>query len=145
MSSLTHYAENKIVDWRFRGQVLTLPANWYVGFFSAMPSKAGGGTEFTGGAYVRQPIPADLADWAGTQAAGSTAVSSGTSATTSNNVEIVFPTPTDDWGTAVGIGLFDAESGGNLWDFAAITPKIISSGDDVRIPAGQLTVQVDNT
>ena len=33
-----------------------LPQTWYLGRFTAAPSDAGGGTEVSGGAYVRKPV-----------------------------------------------------------------------------------------
>ena len=35
MSACTDFFENKLVDWLFRGQVLTQPTNGYVGLLTA--------------------------------------------------------------------------------------------------------------
>ena len=140
MSAATNYLENKIIDWLFRGQTFVPPATMYVGLFTSAPSDAGGGTEVTGGAYARVAIASTLANWAGTQSAGSTAASSGTGGQTSNNNVITFPTPTANWGTATHFGLFDAPTGGNLLFQAAMTaPKSINNGDPAPVfPAGTL-------
>lgn len=84
-------------------------------------------TEITGGAYARVPITASLANFAGTQGAGTTAASTGTSGVTSNNNAITWPTPTADWTPAGGDGaaaavvvLFDASTAGNAIIFGVM-------------------------
>lgn len=75
-------------------------------------------------------VAATLANFAGTQAAGSTTASSGTGGKTSNNVVITFPVPTANWGSATHMAIFDASTGGNSWIVKALTnPKTINSGD----------------
>lgn len=146
MSAKTNYAENKIIDWLFRGQSLTPPATWYVGLFTSNPSDAGNdGVEASGGNYARVAVANNLTNWAGTQGAGTTTASSGTSGTTSNNVAVTFPTLTADIGTAVGFGLFDAASGGNLWIWGALTQsKPLLTSDTPEFPPGTLQYQEDD-
>src|SRR5690606_21366039 len=98
MAAFSNYLENKIVDWLFRGQAYTPPSTIYVGLLTAAPDDTDGGTEVTGGSYARVAVTSSLTNWAGTQGAGTTAASSGTSGTTSNNSAITFPTPTASWG-----------------------------------------------
>ena len=130
MSAATDYLENKIIDWLLRGQSFTPPATVYVGLFTAAPSDSGGGTEVSGGSYARVGVGSSLANWAGTQSAGSTTASSGTGGQTSNNGAITFPAPTANWGTVSHFGLFDASTAGNLLLQAALTdPKTINNGD----------------
>lgn len=146
MGAKTDYLENKLIDHLFRGQAYTPPATLYVGLFTAAPTDTGGGTEVAGGSYARVGVAASLADFAGTQSAGSTAASSGTGGTTSNNAAIAFPAPTAAWGTVVAFGLFDAASGGNLLVYSALAVnKTINSGDAApSFAAGALTFQEDN-
>lgn len=145
MAAMSDYLENKIIDWLFRGQAFTPPANLHVGLLTAAPAEAGGGTEVSGNAYARQSLGASLANWAGTQAAGSTVASTGTSGTTSNNPAINFATPTGNWGTVTHFGIYDAATGGNLLFYGALTvAKTINTGDTVSFPASALTVQIDN-
>lgn len=145
MSAKTNYAENRFIDW-FRGQPLTPPSFWYVGLFTSNPSDAGDdGVEATGGGYARVAVASTLTNWAGTQGAGTTAVSSGTSGTTSNNVVITFPALTANIGTAVGFGLWDAPTGGNLWIKGALTQsKPLLAGDIPQFPPGTLQYQEDD-
>lgn len=142
---LTNFAENRIVDAMVRGQTLGAPATWHIGLDTAFCTEAGGGTEVTGGAYARAPLTANLATWAGTQSAGSTVASSGTSGTTSNNTVATFPTPTAEWGTVVSIRWWDASTGGNAWVCTTLSQsQTIGVGNSVTFPAGSLTLQIDN-
>jgi hypothetical protein len=146
MAALTNFAENKVIDAMPRGQAIGTPATWYVGLFTAAPGEVGGGTEVSGGSYARVAVTAGLTQWAGTQSAGSTAVSSGTGGTTSNNAAITFPAPTANWGVVTHWGIFDASTGGNLWIYAALTTsKTVNNGDPApSFAAGALTFQIDN-
>ena len=146
MAALSDYAENKIIDAIFRAQALGAPATLYVGLFTATPSDTGGGTEVTGGSYARVAVTGSLANWAGTQSAGSTIASSGTGGTTSNNAAFTFPAPTANWGVVTSFGLFDASTVGNLWVYAALTTsKTINNLDAApSFAIAALTFQIDN-
>ncbi len=156
MAALTDFLENKLIDWLFRAQALGVtgasagagsgPATLYVGLFTANPTDSAAGTEVSGGSYARVAVTSSLANWAGTQAAGSTTASSGTGGTTSNNNAITFPAPTANWGTVTGVGIFDSPSGGNLLVHSAFTTnKTVNNGDAApSFAAGALTLQIDN-
>jgi hypothetical protein len=147
MAAWTDYAENKIVDAVFRGQPLNAPATFYVGLFTTSDNDAGSArVEVSGGSYARVAITSSLANWAGTQGAGTTVASSGTSGTTSNNNAINFAAPTANWGSVAGLGLFDAATGGNEWVYGVLsTPKTVNSGDAApSFSAAALSVQIDN-
>lgn len=141
MSAMSDYLENKIVDQLFRGQTAPTTSTLYVALLTAAPSDSGGGTEVTGGSYARVAVTSSLANWAGTQSAGSTTASSGTGGQTSNNVAITFPTPSAGWGTVTHFGIYDASSGGNLLFYGALTiSKTINQSDTVTFPAASLSV-----
>ncbi len=146
MAAKTNYLENKLIDWFLRGQTFTPPVTTYIGLFTVAPSDTGGGTEVTGGSYARVAVTSALANWAGTQSAGSIAVSSGAGGTTSNNGAITFPAPTASWGQATHFGIFDAATAGNLLIWAALTtPKTINSGDPApNFAAAAFVFQEDN-
>lgn len=156
MSAFTNTMENKLLDWLLRGQAIGLTgasagagtglANVYIGLFTANPSDTGGGTEAAGGSYARVTVASSMANWAGTQGAGTTVASSGTGGTTSNNNAITFPAPTANWGVITGMGAFDEASGGNLlWWSALGTNKTINNGDPApSFPAAALTFQIDD-
>jgi len=144
-AALTDTYENSIIDWLMRGQSLTPPATGYVALFTTCPTDSTAGTEVSGGSYARVAIAASLANWAGTQSAGSTTASSGTGGTTSNNGAITFPTATADWGTVNCFGYMSALSGGTLIFYAALTAsRNITNGSTASFSAGSLTFTIDN-
>lgn len=144
--ALSDYLENKIVDYLLRGQSFTAPSSVYVALATSEGSDAACGTEVTGGGYARVEVASSLASWAGTQSSGSTAASSGTSGTTSNNNSIEFPSPTGDWGQVVEFCVLDAPTDGNLlWRAALSVPKTINNGDAApSFAAGAMTLQIDD-
>jgi hypothetical protein len=147
MSALSDYLENKIIDW-FRGQAFpAVPSNLHVALFTTNENDANSGAvEVTGGAYARVSVAASMAAWAGTQGAGTTVASTGSSGTTSNNGTITFPVPTANWGSITGMAVFDAPTGGNLLFFAPLTTaKTVNNGDPTpSFAAGALTFQADS-
>ena len=156
MAAMTDFMENKILDWLLRAQAIgitgataaagTGPATLYVSLFTVAPTDSTAGTEVSGNAYARVAITSSLANWAGSQGAGTTVASSGTTGTTSNNATVTFPTPTPaGWGTVVAFGIHDAASAGNLLIYSALTvSKTINPGDAITFAAGALTFQDDN-
>lgn len=124
------YLANKLIDFIFRGQAFTFPATMYEALLTAAPSNAGGGTEVAGGVgYARVSVAGSLANWAGTQAAGSTTASTGTGGQTSNNAAITFGAPTGSWGTLGWDAEYDASSAGNLLFWAPLAnTKTVGSG-----------------
>ena len=151
MSQMTDFLENTLVDVLLRGRSATINGktlSWsvaptlYLALFTAAPADAGGGTEVTGGSYARAAVACSLANWAGTQSAGSTLASSGTGGQTSNNAAIAFPAPTANWGTITHFAIMDAASGGNMLLWGALTQsKTVNNGDAApQFNTAQLTL-----
>lgn len=127
--SFSNYLETELLDHVFANNAYTSPTTVYVSLHTANPDEDASGTEVStsGTAYVRQ--------------AGSFTVS-GNTATTDAAVE--FATATDDYGTVTHVGIWDAESSGNMLAYAALTAsKTISTGDVFRIPTGDLDITLD--
>ena len=125
--SFTNYLETELLDHVFAGNSYTSPSAVYVGLFTAAPGEAGGGTECSGGSYVRRTASFSVA---------------GNLATTTAAIE--FPTATSAWGTVTHIGIFDASSSGNMLAYATLTAsKTIDSGDVFRIPAGDIDITLN--
>lgn len=145
-ADLSNYGENKIVDALLRGQTLGAPATGYWALGTDVCSDAGPGTEVSGGSYARVSVVSSLANWAGTQSAGSTVASSGTGGTTSNNAAITFPQSTAAWGNLQSVWLMDAVSAGNRWICINLTApfNVSAGGVTVSFPAGSLTFQIDD-
>lgn len=156
MAAMSDFLENKLIDWLLRAQAIgitgataaagTGPATVYIALLTAAPTDTGGGTEVTGGSYARVAVTSSLANWAGTQSAGSTTASSGTGGTTSNNGAITFPAPTASWGVVTHVAIYDAATAGNLLIYSALTTsKTINNGDAApSFAAAALTFQIDN-
>jgi hypothetical protein len=145
-TALSDYSENKLIDAYFRGQTFTMPATQYLALATTTGSDAACGTEVSGGSYARVAVTSSLANWAGTQSAGSTTASTGTGGTTSNNITLTWPAPTANWGSVVEVCSFDASTAGNLlWRQALTVSKTINNGDAApSFSAGTLTFQIDN-
>jgi hypothetical protein len=130
MANLSDWFENNAIDLVFRAQTWTLGASVHFALFTGAPSDSGGGTEVSGGSYARVAVTRSLANFAGTQSAGSTIASSGTGGITSNNGAITFPAPTANWGVVTHFGVFDNSTGGNLICWGPLTAsKTVNNGD----------------
>ena len=147
-AALTDYAENKLIDYLFRGQASGTPSTWYVALYTTCPTDSTAGTEVTNAnSYARVSVGANaLTVWAATQ--GGTAASNGTGGTTSNLGVITFATvTTSSWGTIQCWGLVDSGTygGGNLWIYATVTtPPTLTVGSTASFAIGALTFTIDN-
>lgn len=125
--SFSNTYETNVLTWTFTANAVTRPTAWYIGLFTAAPGEAGGGTEVSGGSYVRKAV---------------TFTVSGNTASNSANVE--FDVATASWGTITHVAVFDASTAGNQIAYAALsTAKTIGSGDVLRINAGDLDITLD--
>jgi hypothetical protein len=125
--SFSNTYETNVLTWTFTTGAVTRPTAWYIGLFTSDPGEAQGGTEVSGGSYVREDV---------------TFTVSGDTAT--NSAAIEWPVATANWGTITHIAVYDALTGGNQIAYAALTiSKTISTGDVIRIPAGDLDVTLD--
>jgi hypothetical protein len=123
--SMSDYLENKILNAVLRNTAYTSPSQVYIALFTSDPTDAGTGTEVTGGGYARQPITFN-------------APSNGQ---VTNAADILFPVATASWGTVTHIGIYDASTGGNLLFHGALTTsKTISTDDQLKIAAGDITI-----
>lgn len=133
MSKLTNYGENLLADF-VRGQGLSLAADFTLHILTAVTDSTH--TKATWSGYSGQTVARSLAAWAGTQGAGTTLASSGTSHQTSNNAEVSFGTvPAGGGGTMVAIGLFDDT---DLFAWAEVDARALNEGDDVSFAPGSI-------
>jgi len=125
MAEISNYLEDALINGTLRATTFTAPAAVYVSLHTADPTDAGTGTEVSGGSYIRQ-------------AATFAAPSNGSSAT---DADVTFPQATGNWGTIGWIGIWDADTSGNmLYHTALDTSKAIDTGDIFKIATGSLTV-----
>jgi hypothetical protein len=96
--------------------------------------------------YARVAITSGLTQWSGTQGAATTVASTGTSGQISNNAAINFAQVTTSLGLVVGVGLWDALTGGNCWEVAiqsSGTPTTVGANITPSVAAGALVVGYD--
>jgi hypothetical protein len=125
MAEFSNYLENALINATLRNTSYTSPAAVYISLHTADPTDAGTGTEVSGNAYIRQSA---------TFAAPSNGVST-------TSADITFPQATGTWGTIGWIGIWDAQTTGNmLYHTALDASKTIDIGDIFKIASGSLTV-----
>lgn len=126
--SASSYAELKILDHSLGTAEWTMPSAVYIGLFSSDPTDAGTGTELSGNGYARAEITF-------------AAASNGSAA---NDSQIDFDAATDDWATATHFGIFDAATSGNLLYHGQLnTPRAAETGQQVRVPIGEIVITAD--
>jgi hypothetical protein len=125
MAEMSNHLENALINATLRNTSYTSPTTVYISLHTADPTDAGTGTEVSGGSYIRQ-------------SATFAAPSNGASA---SNADITFPQATGSWGTIGWIGIWDAQTTGNmLYHTALDASKAIDTGDIFKIASGSLTV-----
>lgn len=123
--ALTNTAENRCLDF-LMGLTTTAPtAPLRVALVTALGDDATAGTEVTGGSYARQNL----------------SVAAATGGATSNSADLV-------WAglpavTVVGVEIWDsATTPVRLWYGPLVDSRSVGAGDDLRLPAGSLTVSI---
>ncbi|WP_060788902.1 phage tail fiber protein [Geobacillus zalihae] len=125
MSAISNYLENALINAVLRNIPYTSPAAVYLALYTSDPTDDNTGTEVTGGSYQRQKITFGAPN----------------GGMVSNSNEILFPVATANWGTVTHIGILDAATGGNLLFYGAVTtPKTISTNDQLKINAGDISI-----
>ena len=128
MPASNYVRTNTLAAWLQR-QSITIPSNLYCALFSTNPTAANSGTEVSGGGYARAPV------------SFSTPTISGDRAVIQNNAEVVFPKLTASAGTAAYVAIFDAQVGGNLLFFQALSTSLtLAYGYTPYFAAGELKV-----
>lgn len=126
--SLSDFAENELLDHLLGAATYTPPVTVHLALFTVAPTDAGGGTEVTGGSYVRLAVTNNATNFP--------AASGGAK---SNGVTLDFIAATAGWGTIVAYAMFDAASAGNMLGWADLASSVtINNGDTFRFAAGDL-------
>lgn len=144
IAAATQQLQNALVDAVMRGQPFQTPLTWYIALVTQLGDTVAPGLEVSGTGYLRQPVNASLLNFSGTQGAGSTTASSGTSGSSSNNVAISFGNAGTPWGTIIGYEFWDAATGGNRWLAGKLANALtINVGDPARgFAIGALSVSI---
>jgi len=135
--SFSDFLEKELLDHVWGNAAYTAPANTFMALFTVAPDDAGaGGTEVTGGSYVRLSIANNATNWP---------AATGTTPTIKSNGTIfTFVTATATWGTVIHFGIYDAVTSGNLLGSAALTvSKTINNGDTASFAIGDIDITLD--
>jgi hypothetical protein len=125
--SFSNTFETTVLKWTLTTDSVTRPTTWYLGLFTSDPTDAGTGTEVSGNGYTRKAVTFSV-----------------TGDTATNTAAIEFDAATASWGTVTHVAVFDASTSGNMIVHSALTTsKAVSSGDILRVPAGDLDITLD--
>jgi hypothetical protein len=129
MAALSDFSEKLVLDWLMTNGTATRPTAWYVALYTAAPSDSGGGTEVSGNGYAREAV--------------AFAAASTPAGTTSNTGVVSFTASGGSWGTITHIGIFDADTSGNLlWHGGLTAPKAVGDGDTIEFAIGNINLTV---
>jgi hypothetical protein len=133
MTAFSNFLEAALLNHTLNNDAYTSPTIVYLALFTAAPSDTGGGTEVTGGSYVRLTVDSSTSNkW------------TVTSGHAENNADLTFVTATASWGTITHVGIFDASTSGNLLYHAALSAsKQVDSGGQLKFLTGQFQVDLD--
>lgn len=128
-SNLALYAENKTLELLVGKTAFSTPTTW-IGLFTGIPDEDGaGGTEASLGNYGR--IVTAGADWENAAAGAIQTALDLTFAEASGAA----------WGLIVGIGIWDAETAGNMILWMPLgANKQVDIGDTFRLEAGDIDI-----
>lgn len=113
----------------FGAQDFTPPATWYVALMTALPNDAGGGSEVStsGTGYARVALTNNTANFPSADSTGRLVI----------GVAVNFGTATTDWGTIVGVAIYDAATAGNLGPWGPLTvQQLVIAGAPFAIASG---------
>lgn len=128
VGAMSNYLENKLLNHVLRGVSYTAPDKVYVALYTSDPTDTDIGVEVSGGSYERCEVT----------------FTSPVAGEVSNATDIFFPEATANWGEVTHFGIRDAATGGNLLFHGEAEPsKVVLSGDQLIIKAGQLVVKLD--
>lgn len=127
MGSMTNALETSVLKHLVGETSYTMPAQLYAGLLTAITdAEAGTVTECADANHVRQAV-----SWANV---------SGNA--TDNDTGVTWPVAAAGY-TVVGVGLWDAETAGNLLMVDDVTSVALNAGDQYVIPIGALDLTID--
>ena len=135
---MSTYLQNKLLDHANGVASYTAPGTVYLASFTAAPTEAGGGTEATGGGYVRKSIANTGTNW-NTASGGAT----------DNKTAPAWTKATGDWSggsNQVAWATFDDPSAGNMLEFGPWSvPKPVKQDDTPSVAIGDLDMSIAAT
>lgn len=108
---ITYFQSNKILDKAFGNVDYQTPNNYYIGLSTTAPNPSGTGvTEPSVGAYARISVNNNK-----------TSFSTTSNGVLYNSTQFEFPESTTSWGTITHVFIADAQNGGNILYYDALT------------------------
>jgi len=134
--AIAGYLKDQLITHLFRtASFAKVTTGLWIALYTVVPTDVTLWTEVTGGSYARAMILPRDDNWS--------APVSG-DGTTHNLVDVLFPTPTADWGTILGYAILDAPTGGNMLFFSTLTTvQAVTVGSNPRFLATKLTATLD--
>jgi len=125
-NNLTNAAENLILDHFLGVTNYAFDSTIFVGLYTVAPTDSTGGTEVTGGSYIRKAVT----------------FSAASAGATSNTADIDFTGMPA--ATTVAIAVHTAVTAGTMLMYGTLTTnKTTDAGDTLRIAAGDLDISID--
>ena len=119
----TNYLRTSVGNHVLTNTAWTSPTTVYCALFTDAPDETGGGTEVTGGSYSREAIT-----WTETSTDGEF-----------ENNSISFTDMPE--ATVVAIGVYDADTAGNLLYFETFSPVSVAATETYPVNAGVMTIR----
>ena len=140
-TSLTRYADQKVLNKLLRGvDEIPAPGSWYVGLLKYANGIAAGTPPNRDNVVEVNAADHPTYNRKALGATTLTPVNGQIPASVKNDAQILWDEATTDWGTIVGLGIFDAANDGNLW-IVLTSPidrqRTIRIGDRLNVPANE--------
>lgn len=134
MANASTYLSDAVLNHTLRNTTFTSPTQTYLALFTSDAgldtNDSGIWTEVSGGDYARVTL-------------SSTAFKAAVSGVTENDIDIIFPTATGDWGTITHVAIMDATTAGNVLIWLPLTlDKPITTGDSFRMLQNDLDLSM---
>lgn len=128
----SYNVQNAILDHVYRNIPMAVYPSLWLATYKTAPTPTAGGTEPTGGLYIRESVPVNGVSFGG-PANGQIA----------NAIPYEYALTTAAWGTLTHWGLHDQESGGNFILGGTMTSTVIDLSDQLGIGIGDLKISLD--
>lgn len=126
--NISNYLRNKLLDKAISGTDFAPSANLFIRAFSTVLTAAGAGTEITNAGYAPLEVANNSANFP-----------ESVNGAKSNALRLDGSAATEDWANILAFGLFDAETGGNLYFYQNLDVAMtIASGQNFYFDAGDI-------
>ena len=126
MTSMSSYLKVALIRSTLRGYPFASPAQFYIALFITDPTAEGTGQEVSGGSYERKSVLFEEISVGAVR----------------NKEDVIFPTPTSEWGKVRWLAVYDSDMGGNMLYYGRLKEaRLIDVGSDpFKVRAGNLII-----